>query len=405
MRSVVAQSKTITALLVFFIPFTAHAINFQGPLVVNDAYIKKHGNVIVGNFQGTLSAPAILVNTSNPVLITDSILQGPGDMIYGQGVNVSVTNTTGTATNTNIYGQQKGMFLHVEGAINVNAQNNTMTGFTFGIYINSYQGNGTNAQTIKILNNIVNNMDGRPSNGNGGYITSGQWNAHAFQLNQVRNVPYMEIAWNQIINQPNQGMCSDLINIYVSGGQSGNPLLIHDNYLQGAFPANPGPDNYTGGGIITDGGTSNTATNTTSFVNIYNNQMVATANYGLSIAAGHDNQIYNNRVVSSGYTASGAFYPTTFGNGINNYNNYNQPATTFYNNYASNNYSGLIRKNSTGGPMRADWYLPGQASGTGANVAFTPNNTSAPTLADEAAEYQLWLKKIAKQSKKLGSSL
>jgi hypothetical protein len=135
---------------------------------------------------------------------------------------------------------------------------------------------------------------------------------------------------------------------------------------------------------------------------MFNNQVVATANYGLGIAAGHDNSIYNNRVVSSGFTTTGIFYAMTFGNGLNNYNNYGQPPTILFNNIAYNNVSGLIRKNSSGTLMRSDWYLPSQTTNT--NVSYLPDNTATPTPGDEAAEFTSWQAKLTANNITIGAS-
>jgi hypothetical protein len=402
MRSVNSQRAKLAAIILSLFPLTsAYAIHYQGPLVVNDAYVKKHGRVIVGNFQGTINTPALTISTSYPVLITDSNFIGPGDLIYAAGASITVTNSTGTGTNPNVAGTQKGDFLHTESAISVNAMNNTVTGTRFGFYIHNYTG-ATSGVTINVSNNVINNIDARPSNGNGGYVTSGEWNGHAIQLNLVQSVPNITIAWNQVINTPFQSQCSDIINMFQSSGTSASPILIHDNYLQGAFPADPGPDHYSGGGIITDGTAKDTLATATAFVQMFNNQVVATANYGLSIASGHDNSIYNNRVVSSGFTTNGAFYAMPFGNGLNNYNNYGQPANILFNNIAYNNVSGLIRKNSAGALMRSDWYLPSQTTNT--NVNYQPNNTATPTPADESAEFTSWLSKLVANHITIGVS-
>jgi hypothetical protein len=386
--------RWLVSLVISAIPFTsAYAIIYQGPLVVDKDYIKKHGNVITGNYIGTADTPAITVQSGSAVTIINSNVTGPGDLIYGNNVDLTVMRTNGISTNPNVAGAQKGTFIHIEGAAHLDIENNTATGPRFGIYVNGYVGNNTHTEALRFINNVFSNIDARPSDGNGGYATSGEWNGHGIQLNQVHNVPDIEIAWNQIINTPYMSQCSDIINIYESSGTKASPILIHDNYLQGAYPASPG-EKYTGGGIITDGSPNDTATNATAFVNVYNNQIVSSANYGISIASGHDNNFYNNRIVSSGYLSNGSFIPMSYANGINNYNNYNQPATTYFNNIAQTNYVGYIASqgNGTGIPRRSDFYLPGQSGNN--NSEMQPVNAQTPTIANEQQEYVLWQHKF-----------
>jgi hypothetical protein len=400
-NNAILTSRQLMCLAILALPISANAITYQPPIVIDKTYVSQHGSVISGNFQGTTSSPAITVSAGTPVTIINSNVTGPGDLIYGVGVDLTVINTTGVGTNPGQSGVQKGMFVHIEQAVNLLVENNTMSGVRFGVYVNRYVGNFTHAQNIQILNNIVNNVDARPSTGSG-YATSGEYNGHAFQLNNVIGVPNVVIAWNQVINTPRQSQCSDLINIFESSGTSASHILIHDNYLQGAYPTNPGTDRYTGGGIITDGQTSDTLSNATGYVDAYNNQVVSTANYGISIAAGHDNNFYNNTVISSGYLSDGSFIPMTFSNGINNYNNYNQPSSVCFNNIAQlNNPVGLIANTlGTNAARRSDYYLPNQSGNT--NVSFVPNNNSSPTIADEQAQFTLWQSKLAFHKMKVG---
>ncbi len=38
------------------------------------------------------------------------------------------------------------------------------------------------------------------------------------QLDHVQGVPHMEIAWNQIVNEPDRSAVEDTISAYASGG-------------------------------------------------------------------------------------------------------------------------------------------------------------------------------------------
>ena len=105
-------------------------------------------------------------------------------------------------------------------------------------------------------------------------------------------------------SEPYNSAVEDNINMYLSSGTRASPLLIHDNYIRGGYPSLPVTQSYSGGGVITDGNTKSTS-NGTAYVNIYNNQTVATTNYGVAVAAGHDNSLYEDRAVNAGILTDG----------------------------------------------------------------------------------------------------
>lgn len=380
------------------LPAYAKNIHYQDRIVVDDNYIKKHGNVITGNYQSDASGPAILVsNASTPVYIVNSNLQGPTNLISIINSNVSVMNTTGVGTYPLTSGVAKGMFINASNPVNLVVSNCTITDVSLGIYVNGYSGSSSVSNTITISNNTFNNIDARPSNGSGGYVTNGNFNGHAIQLNNVFAVPGITISWNQIINDPFVSATGQMIEMIDASGTSASPILIHDNYLQGAYPADPGVDSYTGGGIITNGTSMDSTATTTAFVNIYNNQVVSTANVGIAIAAGHDINVYNNTVVSSGYLSNGTFFPMTYANGMYNWNYYQLPPTVFYNNNMFNNTVGLIANNGSGAPTRQDWYFPDQPNPEG-NMDWQPYTNTSPTVLDEQNQYAAWQAKLNNNS-------
>ncbi|MDX5437731.1 MAG: glycosyl hydrolase, partial [Pontibacter sp.] len=76
-----------------------------------------------------------------------------------------------------------------------------------GIYIGqSYEGNGTSSETIKIRYNIAKNIDGR--------VYGGTTFAQFVQFNFRKNISHAEVAWNQVINTPNNSAVEDNINIH-----------------------------------------------------------------------------------------------------------------------------------------------------------------------------------------------
>jgi hypothetical protein len=375
---------------------TAYAINYQKPIIVDKAYIKKHGSIITGNYAGTATQAAITILVAQNVTILNSNLTGPYDMIQAllKPANITVTNTTAIATNPVPRGAVKGIFLHVNKFTNINMQNNNIQGLRLGFYCDGYAGNHTINETLTISKNVFTNIDARPSDGKGSFETTGQYNGQAIHLGNITNVPAMEIGWNEVMNAPQQSSTGALIEINETSGTAASPLAIHDNYIQGAFPSYPGKDLYGFGGILVNGRPSDTKKLTSSFVSITTNRVVATANYGIAIAAGHNITVNNNRVVSSGFTANGLFYPMSaaYGDayGAVNSNIYNQPTTVFFSNIIENSVLGLIRNDGDDGPIRADWSLPGQGGNVAGNIDFVPFNSSSPTLADEAQEFVNW---------------
>lgn len=377
----------IFILLISYVPSI-----LAGQLLVDDAYVQAHGNIISGVYTGTLTTPAIKVTTSTPVTIKNASVSGPGDLIFAQRADITVLNSTGISTNPNVKGTRPGKFLNASQCKNVHVENVHVEGAMYGVYVYQYTGNYTPSQTIVIKNNYFKNINGRQSDGAGGYIKSADSIAHAIQLNQVNKVPNVDISWNEVINDPFISQCSDIINMYKSGGTKTSPVLIHDNFLQGAYPGIPGVDRYSGGGIIVDGSTSDTADTASAFNEVYNNVVVATANYGIAIAAGHDNDFHNNKVVSSGRLADGSLYGMNYANAAYNWNAYSKDKTIFFNNTVHDNLLGLIKKDSSGNAVRSDLWLPDQI-GPANNVSFQPYSTTRPSLADENNAYQEWLAK------------
>lgn len=366
---------------------------FQNSIIVDDDYIAEHGNAITGNFQGSFMQPAILITTKKHVLLHDCLLQGTDDIVYASGSgDLTIMDCCFSGLNPNVVGTRKGRGIRMENMVNLAVLGCIFTAVGYPIYVNRYVGNFSKDQTIRITNNLFYNVDGRPSDGKNGYLKTGNGRTHAILLNAIQNVPFIEIAWNQIINQPFVSDVSDNINFYNSSGTPTSHILCHDNYIQGAYSITPGSaEKYTGGGIITDGQPTNAA-KATSFVDIYDNQIVSTSNYGVSIASGHDNKAYDNRVVSCGFLSDGTPHAMTYGNGFNNYNNYSQSSTIFFGNTVHDNLSGYIRPDSSKQPMRSDWYLPGQA-GTITNTRFLPSTSASPTIEDELNEFVLWQQK------------
>ena len=387
--------KQLNSLFLVFLSTSACSAG----LVVNDAYIAENGNIITGVYTGTSTSPAISIQTKRPVIILNSTVSGPGDLISAyaiSGSQISVLYTLGMGQNPNLHNVQKGIFVKVRDPQSFEMRNCNASNVRLGLYLNGYSGNHTHTQTIRLITNNFTNIDGRPSNGKSGYAKAGQYNGQAFHLQNVNHLPGIEIAWNSIINSPGQSCSGALIEFNEVSGTSSEPFLIHDNFISGALPAWPGVDQYDFGGILMNGLYNDSSANVTAYGNIYNNVITATANYGIAVIAGNNIRVYNNRVVSSGYTASGTFYmKPKYGNpfAIINDNLYGQTSNVFYNNYLSNNVVGLVA-NVNGSPTRQDWDLLGQALIEG-NTSYSPSAATSPTYANEQTEYTNWLARLS----------
>ena len=278
---------------------------WQNPIVITK------GGTYSGNWQSlSVNTPAVTIATSDPVTILNSNIQSKGTLIESSTThaNITVKGTNGWALNPNVLGQSPGRFLDASNFSNIDVENNTMVG-TAGMELGYYAGNGSTSQTVTALYNNALNIDGRYSNGAGGFLTGAGDNDYVqfLQLNACHNLAGAQIAWNQVVNQPGQSRVEDNISIFHSSGTGTSPILIHDNNINGAYPASPATDDsYTGGGIMLSDGFTSSATTDTGNVHAYNNVVTATTNYGLAISSGHDDVITNNIVIASGLLPSGA---------------------------------------------------------------------------------------------------
>lgn len=295
----------------------------------NGLYVTKGGTYSGNWWSDDPKTPAVIIATTDPVTILNSTVQSRGELIATtvDHTNVTLDGVTGTALNPNVAGQAPGRFLDDYRFNNLVVQNCTLNG-TSGIVLDTYIGSPSAGNTIKILNNTATNIDGRHSDGNGGFVPydtrvrkSDGFTDYGYDIVQFlqiahsHNVPGIEVAGNHVVNQPGLSRVEDTISIYQSGGTSSSPIRIHDNYIDGAYNVAPWQTNYsdalynyqfvyTGGGIMLgDGG--NSSSTVPAYVNAYNNTVIDTTNYGLAITSGHDLQIYANKVSSTGLLPDG----------------------------------------------------------------------------------------------------
>lgn len=373
-------------------PAAPPTVTYQGPLVITK------GGTYTGNYQSTdPNVPAIFVKTSEPVIIENANLRGSGDLIKGWWNNLTVRNTRGYGLNPNVYGRVTGRFISAEQVVSLNVHNNYMEGTT-GIYTNVFEGNRAAGQTIKILRNVVKNIDGRKSNGAGGYLNEREL-VQFVQMAKLRDVPGMEVAWNQVINEPGKSSLEENINMYQSSGTAGSRVKIHNNYIQGAYAIYPGTDSgYSGGGVMLGDGDTSSMSVAGGHVDVYDNQIISTSNQGVGLAGGHNQSVYNNRVISSGRLADGTrILAQNVGIYVWDINNGTSKGT-FFNNVVRDNQIGWTRINTNGSTWLNNMWLPNCSSSCYNNTTWS----GAVTVDTERAEFTYWQNKLASAGVKVG---
>lgn len=359
------------------------------PLVITS------GGVYSGTWESNNARlPVILIQTAEPVTIENSTLRGRGNLIQTAvpHAQITVRNTHGVGMNPNAAGLSPGRFLSAESFDSIIVENNELDG-TAGIYLLRYSGDFASNHTIKIVGNRVRNIDGRRSNGAGGYSKQ-TTPAQFVQLDQVRRLAAIDIAWNEVSNEPGESGVEDVISIYKSSGTADSPIRIHDNFIHGAYPADPASKDYSGGGIMLGDGAAGTVDDACAYVEAFANQVLDTTNYGVAISAGHDLSFHDNRILSTGLLPNGHAVPAQNVGAYIWDTNHDAKRTpsTFFNNSGSNN---LIGWNKAGG--RNDWWTPDATS--------WENNTSWPgrlTLKAEHAERVEWERKLKANGIALG---
>jgi hypothetical protein len=269
---------------------------------------------------------------------------------------------------------------------------------------------------VRIVGNRARNIDGRLSDGKGGFLDfnrrTRRSDGHAesgfkivqfVQLDKVRGVPDMEVAWNEVVNEAGRSRVEDNINIYLSGGTAVSPLRIHDNFIRGAYTIRPWQGNttdriwdydwgYSGGGLMLGDGPAGTPATASAFVQAEGNQVVSTTNHGIAIAAGHDIEFSRNRVVSGGTTPDGRIIVAQ-NVGAYIWDLYrNATSGAYFNNGGNFNRVGWVKDG-----VRNDWWLP--------DASFWNGDVHWPgpvTTTTEAAEFVLWQEKLAHASVTVG---
>ena len=355
--------------------------------------IIRHGGTYTGTYRSVNSAvPCVLIATTEPVVLRDCVLYGAGDLIRATqgGAQLTVLNCRGYGLPQSQDQTRHGHFLEVNSARSVRIEHNYFER-TIGISIYQWSGNGTPAQTLTVRYNSARNIDGRFRDG-------GSTMANFLGLNGLPGLANIEVAWNQVVNEPDQSLVEDNINFFNSGGTRTSPARLHHNYIQGAYPYPATSATYSGSGITLDGD-GRAAASTTAYVEGYDNQIVSTC-AALNIAAGHHNHFHHNRLITAGLLPDGARLVANYA-AAGLWNAYRQPTTVFNHNLFSSNVIGFVHwGGSSPWPNRQDLSTGACTPCTG--TVHLPNPI---TLQTEQAEWARWQQKLRREGLRVGPVL
>lgn len=415
---------------------------YAAPLVITA------GGAYSGNWESTDPATyAVDVRTVRPVILENCNIRGKSDPLVRAVAHAHVTirNCSAYGVLPDLATRPRGHLLNGVFAY-ADVENNYLE-HTSGIQLAGGQRPtvANTRATIRVLRNRVEDVDGRlppgsPCPGEAQSVSTGFYcHVHFVGLLGVRSDPNVEIAWNEVINEPGESAMEDVILVISSSGLPAAPIDIHDNYVQGAGPPDPATDQKWGGSGINGGDDlvldrsdphRRDPAFVSAYVHVHDNQVVGGANWAFCVVAAHDVIVERNRAVHSGLLPDGRTIAT------------NTHAVVFYDIYGLNARGPVVsanaaRNNAVGytfpfsgsvtGLQRSDfdWYgkicnkqnadaccadaakagkLDASLCMPNTDLSFeTPN--SAVTTANEAYEYQnVWLGKLSTNNIRLGPS-
>jgi len=289
-------------LLTVFITALFAAVCAQSATVGAQPQVITRGGTYTLDIVNDDARAAVTISTGEAVILDGCGIASRGTaIIINPGANVTIKNCYIECKNPLVEKMNIPLAIEATDAENLTVQNNFFSGG--GICVFGFSGDGSINQTINISFNKFRNIDGRQSLGESGVLDTIAEFRQAVWLNKVNGIKNCEIAWNEIINEPYKSSVDYVIKIYKSSGTQDSSLKIHDNFIRGAYPANP-LDKGAGGGIICSGGTLYGESGT-EYVEIFNNIVTGFTDFGIAITAGNNNSIYNNIVVNSGQMSDG----------------------------------------------------------------------------------------------------
>ena len=368
---------------------------YEGPFNIDDALISSRGsNVFTGNWESQTfaenSGSIINVNTAQPVIIENSRFRSRSQHACVRslipGSQITVRNCIGETLNPNVAGQAAGYFVKLSEPGTVVVENNTISG-SGGVLIVGSVSMLTEVASVRIRYNKLRNIDGRKSDGAGGYVDELSNSTAYFMARQAVQFDKITCAdaiidWNDLIDTPLQSRREDAYNFGNAKGTAGSYILVRNNYIGGGWTAKPFANTYSGAGLLTE--------NASQYIEFRANRVVNASNMAAHMAGGSHYRLIDNRIVSTN-KIDGTYVFVANGSCV-----YSDGSRTYVE-ATGNRYSW-----TRAGDLQSGFTI---VLGTGSVKTDNVQLAVPATTAMEQAERDLWLADAAAAGVVVGSSL
>lgn len=255
---------------------------------IQNAYIEEGGTYDNVTFEGTVSVMSTQKVTFNNCTFRSS---ENGINIYnGDGGDVEIMHCVFEGLNPNKRGETQGKAVHAWQPAAIKFEHNTGVGFR-GFWIQEPKPGAP----ISVRYNHWTNIQGRPSDGNGGYLSEPDPNGENSQFVMITDVQggNVGVEWNYIKNTAYEGKVEDVINFFRCSGTANKPLILANNLVVGSYPHDPvSVKNYSGSGIQVEAESK--------YVHVSGNYMINNGNSAIALSWTTNCKAFDNKIIHSG---------------------------------------------------------------------------------------------------------
>ncbi|MFK7601901.1 hypothetical protein ACI3L1_06780 [Deinococcus sp. SM5_A1] len=272
-------------------------------------------------------------------------------------VNLVIRQMQARGVNPNVLRRVGGRFLAAEGVESLLIEDSDITGSS-GVYVNTWRPSKVRPYSIIMQRLRGKNMEGRLSDGRGGYLQE-FYRGQYVQLNNLANIPGVLLDLLRLDNTARESFIEDAVNFHNCTGTLESFMRITRSLINGAF-GSPVDGDYTGGGIMLgdgEGGKQEALKNT----------VIETSNYGLAVSNGNHIRVVENIALGLGKLPDGTildstpdcgFYARDYDQTVGKPDTYRDPSTVLF----QDNLAGWMRPTANNPTRRNDYGVaPDQA--------------------------------------------